>query len=243
MKLSTLSDRALVLFSGGQDSATCLAWALSRYKVVETIGFYYGQRNVIELHIRKILLNKIRSLSDTWNVRLKEDRIVDLSVMKNISHTALTHNQDIFIRKHGLPSTFVPGRNVLFLTFASVVAYQRNLDVLIGGMCETDYSGYPDCRNNSIQALQTALNLNMDTNIKIETPLMWINKAKIWRLAYSLGGIALINLIREDTHTCYFGERNVLYNWGYGCGTCPACLLRIKGYNEYIMSEINHIEM
>jgi 7-cyano-7-deazaguanine synthase len=230
----TDSHSALVLFSGGQDSTTCLAWALSRYAKVETIGFDYGQRHAIELSVRPTILQKMRAMSSEWNSRLGDDHMIDLSLLGKISDTALTQNVEIAMQENGLPNTFVPGRNLLFMTVAATVAYRRGLDVLVGGMCETDFSGYPDCRDDTMKALQATLNLGMATNFKIETPLMWIDKAATWELARTLGGNALIDLIREDTHTCYLGERGTLHPWGYGCGTCPACALRARGYEQFI---------
>jgi 7-cyano-7-deazaguanine synthase len=232
--IMTLSNKALVLFSGGQDSATCLAWALNRYARVETIGFDYGQRHAIELAVRPTLLQKMRMLSPDWNSRLGDDHLIDLSLIGKISDTALTSDVAITMQENGLPNTFVPGRNLLFLTVAATVAYRRGLDVLVGGMCETDFSGYPDCRDDTIKALQVALNLGMATRLKLETPLMWIDKAATWRLAQDLGGQALIDLIRADSHTCYLGERGTLHDWGYGCGSCPACELRARGYREFV---------
>jgi 7-cyano-7-deazaguanine synthase len=225
---------ALVLFSGGQDSTTCLAWALSRYAKVETIGFNYGQRHAIELAVRPTLLQKIRTLSPEWAGRLGDDHMIDLSLLSHISDTALTRDVAIEMQENGLPNTFVPGRNLLFMTVAATLAYRRGLDVLVGGMCETDFSGYPDCRDDTMKALQVALNLGMATRLKLETPLMWIDKAATWRLAQDLGGKALVDLIRSDTHTCYLGERGALHEWGYGCGKCPACELRARGYQQYI---------
>ena len=230
----TLPNGALVLFSGGQDSATCLAWALSRYAKVETIGFDYRQRHAIELTVRPALLQKIRALSPEWNARLGDDHMIDLSLLSTISDTALTRDVEITMQENGLPNTFVPGRNLLFMTVAATVAYRRGLDVLVGGMCETDFSGYPDCRDDTMKALQVALNLGMATRLKLETPLMWIDKAATWRLAEELGGQALVDLIRDDTHTCYLGERGAPHPWGHGCGTCPACVLRARGYTEYL---------
>ncbi len=232
-----LSNRALVLFSGGQDSTTCLAWALSRYQRVETIGFDYGQRHAIELTVRPALLEKIVTLAPHWPARLGEDHMIDLSLLGKISDTALTRDVDIALRKDGLPNTFVPGRNLLFMMVAATVAYRRGLDVLVGGMCETDFSGYPDCRDDSMKALQVALNLGMATRLKLETPLMWIDKAATWALAQELGGAALVELIRADTHTCYLGERGMLHPWGHGCGVCPACALRASGYATFAKPE------
>ncbi|MDB5728830.1 MAG: queC [Noviherbaspirillum sp.] len=229
----TFSNGALVLFSGGQDSATCLAWALSRYPKVETIGFDYGQRHAIELTVRPTILQRMRDLSPQWDARLGEDHVVDLSLIGKISDTALTSEVEIRMQENGLPNTFVPGRNLLFMTVAATVAYRRGLDVLVGGMCETDFSGYPDCRDDTMKALQVALNLGMATRLKVETPLMWIDKATTWRLAAELGDQALVDLIREETHTCYLGERGALHDWGYGCGKCPACELRARGYRQF----------
>jgi 7-cyano-7-deazaguanine synthase len=235
----TLPNGALVLFSGGQDSTTCLAWALARYGKVETIGFDYGQRHAIELSVRPALLQKMRALSPDWNTRLGEDHMIDLSLLGKISDTALTTDVEIAMQANGLPNTFVPntfvpGRNLLFMMVAATVAYRRGLDVLVGGMCETDFSGYPDCRDDTMKALQVALNLGMATRLKLETPLMWIDKAATWRLAQDLGGTPLVDLIRADTHTCYLGERGELHDWGYGCGKCPACELRARGYREFV---------
>lgn len=229
----TLSNRALVLFSGGQDSTTCLAWALARYARVETIGFDYGQRHAIELTVRPALLQKMRTLSPGWDERLGDDHMIDLSLLSHISDTALTRDVEIAMQANGLPNTFVPGRNLLFMTVAATVAYRRGLDVLVGGMCETDFSGYPDCRDDTMKALQVALNLGMATRLKVETPLMWIDKAATWQLAQELGGQPLVDLIRTDTHTCYLGERGALHDWGYGCGKCPACELRARGYRQF----------
>ncbi|MGC5790260.1 7-cyano-7-deazaguanine synthase QueC [Herbaspirillum sp.] len=229
--LSTQS--ALVLFSGGQDSTTCLAWALSRYQRVETIGFDYGQRHAIELEVRPALLEKMKAFSPEWQARLGEDHMIDLSLIGKISDTALTRDVAIAMQDNGLPNTFVPGRNLLFMTVAATLAYRRGLNVLVGGMCETDFSGYPDCRDDTMKALQVALNLGMATQLKVETPLMWIDKAETWSLAESLGGTTLVDLIRADTHTCYLGERGQLHDWGHGCGKCPACELRARGYQQY----------
>lgn len=229
-----MSTSALVLFSGGQDSATCLAWALSRYERVETLGFDYGQRHAIELQIRPQLLEAMRALDPDWARRLGEDHLLELPVLGQISDTALTGNAEIAVQANGLPNTFVPGRNLLFLTLAAALAYRRGIEVLVGGMCETDYSGYPDCRNDTMQSLQSTLRLGMATEVSIATPLMWLDKAATWQLAQELGGAALVELIRTGTHTCYLGERGELHDWGYGCGTCPACELRAKGYAGFM---------
>jgi 7-cyano-7-deazaguanine synthase len=227
------ADTALVLFSGGQDSTTCLAWALERYARVETIAFDYGQRHAIELTVRPQLLAKMRSMSPQWAARLGDDHTIDLSLISRISDTAMTSDVEIVMQENGLPNTFVPGRNLLFMTVAATVAYRRGLNVLVGGMCETDFSGYPDCRDDTMKALQVALNLGMATRLKLETPLMWIDKRQTWELANQLGGQALVDLIRSDTHTCYLGQRGALHDWGYGCGTCPACELRARGYQQF----------
>jgi len=229
----TTPNGAIVLFSGGQDSTTCLAWALSRYERVETIGFDYGQRHAVELTVRPVLLQKIRAQFPQWAGKLGEDHLIDLSLISKISSTAMTEDVEIVMQENGLPNTFVPGRNLLFMTVAATVAYRRGLNVLVGGMCETDFSGYPDCRDDTMKALQVALNLGMATQLKLETPLMWIDKSETWKLAQDLGGDALVDLIRADTHTCYLGQRGALHDWGYGCGSCPACALRARGYQQF----------
>ncbi|MGV8897975.1 MAG: 7-cyano-7-deazaguanine synthase QueC [Burkholderiaceae bacterium] len=229
---------ALVLFSGGQDSTTCLAWALNHYSKVETIGFDYGQRHSIELTVRPTVLQQLRTQSTEWDRKLGEDHLIDLGLLGKISDTALTQNVEIAMQENGLPNTFVPGRNLLFMMVAATVAYRRGLDVLVGGMCETDFSGYPDCRDDSMKALQVALNLGMATRLKIDTPLMWIDKRQTWQLAQQLGGQPLVDLIRTETHTCYLGERGTLHDWGYGCGTCPACALRERGYREFAGAKV-----
>jgi 7-cyano-7-deazaguanine synthase len=228
-----MTDRALVLFSGGQDSATCLAWALDRFEHVETIGFDYRQRHSVELECRKTFLSEVQNQFPQWSPKLGEDHLLDISVLGDISDTAMTREVEIEMNENGLPSTFVPGRNLLFLTFAGAVAYRRGLKHLVGGMCETDYSGYPDCRDDTLKALQVALTLGMDNRFVIHTPLMWIDKARTWQLAMDLGGPELVDLILEDTHTCYLGDRTNRSEWGYGCGTCPACELRVHGWQAY----------
>ena len=229
-----MHTKALVLFSGGQDSTTCLAWALERYDHVETIGFDYGQRHRIELECRLNILQEIRNRFPNWAKRLGEDHVLDLKLLGQISDTAMTAEKTIEFEKNGLPNTFVPGRNLLFLTFAATIAYRRDLTVLVGGMCETDYSGYPDCRDNTLKATQVALSLGMDVPVIIETPLMWLNKAQTWRLAEDLGNQDFVSLIQEESHTCYLGIRQQKHEWGYGCGTCPACELRKTGYEQYV---------
>ncbi|MBL8328027.1 MAG: 7-cyano-7-deazaguanine synthase QueC [Rubrivivax sp.] len=226
-------SRALVLFSGGQDSTTCLAWALQRYAHVETLGFDYGQRHRVELACRKPLLDQLRLRYPTWSTRLGEDHLLDLALLGQISDTALTQDQAIQMQASGLPSSFVPARNLIFLSFAAAIAYRRGLDVLVGGMCETDYSGYPDCRDNTLKAMQLALSLGLDSKLTIETPLMWRDKADTWRLAERLGGAALVTLIVEQTHTCYLGDHETRHAWGLGCGLCPACELRARGWAAY----------
>ena len=224
---------ALVLFSGGQDSTTCLAWALSRYDRVETLGFDYGQRHRIEMDCRVQVLKQLREQFPAWSARLGEDHVLDLQVLGQLSDSALTNERAIALAESGLPNTFVPGRNLLFLTFAATLAYRRGLKFLVGGMCETDYSGYPDCRDDTLKALQVALSLGMDERLVIETPLMWLDKAQTWSLARDLGGQPLVDLVVEHTHTCYLGERSQRHAWGYGCGHCPACALRAQGYQRY----------
>jgi 7-cyano-7-deazaguanine synthase len=224
------STRALVLFSGGQDSTTCLAWALERHAHVETVGFDYGQRHRVELDCRAVVRDRLAQQSTGWSRRLGPDHLLKIDVLGQISDTALTSEAEIALRSDGLPNTFVPGRNLLFLTLAAALAYRRDLSVLVGGMCETDYSGYPDCRDRTMKAMQQALTLGTDRPFVIETPLMWLDKAATWELAQQLGGDALVRIIREDTHTCYLGERGQLHAWGHGCGACPACALRAQGY-------------
>ena len=226
-------DRALVLFSGGQDSTTCLAWALDRFSHVETVGFDYGQRHRIELECRGPVCDGLRRLDPKWATRLGDDHTLGLGVLGEVSNTALTRDVEIALDQGGLPNTFVPGRNLLFLTFAAALAYRRGLRHIVGGMCETDFSGYPDCRDDTIKALQVALNLGMEQRFVLHTPLMWRDKAATWRLAHRLGGDALVRLIVESTHTCYLGERRQRYEWGYGCGTCPACEIRAQGHGGF----------
>lgn len=225
--------RAIVLFSGGQDSATCLAWALERFAAVETIGFHYGQRHAIEMDCRLPVRRAMGELNASWRDGLGADHVVDLSVLGTLSETALTREAEIRMTEAGLPSTFVPGRNLLFFTFAAALAYRRGIKNLVGGMCETDYSGYPDCRDDTLKALQVTLTLGMDRRFVLHTPLMWIDKAGTWRLAKALGGDSLVELIRLETHSCYRGERSVLHDWGYGCDACPACALRARGWQAY----------
>jgi 7-cyano-7-deazaguanine synthase len=227
------NDAALVLFSGGQDSATCLAWALDRFARVETIGFDYRQRHAVELACRQPVLRALADAFPGWAARLADDHMIDLGVLGTISDTALTRNVEIEMREKALPNTFVPGRNILFLTFAACVAYRRGLKHIVAGMCETDYSGYPDCRDDTIKALQAAINLGMDARFVLHTPLMWIDKAGTWTLAERLGGAKLVDLIVEHTHSCYQGDRIHRHPWGYGCGVCPACQLRAAGHARF----------
>jgi len=222
-----------VLFSGGQDSTVCLAWALSRFDQVETIGFDYGQRHRVELDCRGTVLSQLRQAFPAWAPRLGEDHLLDLQWMGQISESALTQSRGIEMQANGLPNTFVPGRNLLFFNVAAMLAYRRDAQALVGGMCETDYSGYPDCRDNTLQALQLALNLGMETHLRIETPLMWLDKAQTWDLAQTLGGQTLVDIVIEDTHTCYLGDRQQRHAWGYGCGNCPACTLRQTGFDAF----------
>ena len=229
--------RALVLFSGGQDSTVCLAWALDRFTHVETIGFDYGQRHLVELECRLHVRSALHTGFPTWAKRLGGDHLLDLALLGQISDTALTDSRAIEMSAQGLPNTFVPGRNLLFFTFAAAVAYRRGLSVLVGGMCETDFSGYPDCRDNTLKALQVAVSLGLDAPMTIATPLMWLDKAQTWAMADTLGGEALTELVVEHTHTCYLGDRTQRHAWGYGCGICPACDLRRKGYKAWRSAE------
>ncbi len=224
---------ALVLFSAGQDSTTCLAWALARFARVETVGFSYGQRHAIEMNQRPRVLAGLRALSPEWGARLGPDSVIDIAAFGTISESALTADRAIEMQANGLPSTFVPGRNLVFVTYAAALAYRRGIGVLVGGMCETDFSGYPDCRRATLDAMQNALTLGLDTPMAVETPLMTLTKAETWALADGIGGEALTSLIVEETHTCYRGDRSQRHPWGYGCGDCPACELRARGWREW----------
>ncbi len=224
---------ALVLFSGGQDSTTCLAQALAKYQRVETVGFDYGQRHSVELKARLVVLQQVRAQFPQWAGKLGDDHVLDLAVLGQVSETSLTRDTAFKMESSGLPNTFVPGRNLLFLTLAAALAYRRDLQVLVTGVCETDFSGYPDCRDDTMKAMQLALSLGMDKRFLIDTPLMWIDKAATWSMAEALGGQALVQLIIEHTHTCYLGDREHRQDWGYGCGSCPACELRARGYAAY----------
>jgi 7-cyano-7-deazaguanine synthase len=230
-------ETALVLFSGGQDSATCLAWALDRFAQVETIGFDYGQRHKIELDVRDSFRAALLQARPEWRAKLGTDHLIRLDALGQVSDTALTSESTIAFNADGLPNTFVPGRNIIFLSFAASIAYRRGIKHIVGGMCETDYSGYPDCRDDTIKALQVALNLGMDRRFVLEMPLMWLDKAATWRLAERLGGAALVMAILEHTHSCYLGDRQHRHAWGYGCGACPACDLRAKGWAAYAAEE------
>jgi len=236
--VTNLSSRhALVLFSGGQDSTACLAWALSRFARVETLGFDYGQRHKVELECRQVVRREIAEQFPQWAGKLGDDHLLDLALLGQISDTALTDARAIELQANGLPNTFVPGRNLLFLTFAAALAYRRGASVLVGGMCETDYSGYPDCRDNTLKAMQVALSLGLDTPMTLETPLMFLTKAQTWELSEQLGGERLNDLIVEHTHTCYLGDRSQRHAWGYGCGQCPACELRAQGFAAWRASK------
>ena len=225
---------ALVLFSGGQDSTTCLAHALNRFERVETIGFDYGQRHHVEMQARLTVLDELRGQFPAWAPRMGQDHVLDLAVLGQVSETSLTRDMAFRMESTGLPNTFVPGRNLLFLTLAAALAYRRDLQVIVTGVCETDFSGYPDCRDDTMKAMQLALSLGMDKRFLIDTPLMWIDKADTWQLARDLGGDRLVDLIIEHTHTCYQGDRTHRHAWGYGCGTCPACDLRARGFERYV---------
>jgi 7-cyano-7-deazaguanine synthase len=227
------SDTALVLFSGGQDSTVCLAWALERFSRVETIGFDYGQRHAVELSVRARIREKMPMLNSGWATRLGDDHVIKLDALAAISDTALTRQTAIEIAENGLPTTFVPGRNLVFFCFAGALAYRRGARHLVAGMCETDYSGYPDCRDDTIKAVQTALSLGLDKDVAIHTPLMWIDKAETFALAVEIGGEAFLDLLIEDSHSCYLGDRTKRHDWGYGCGTCPACQLRAQGFAKF----------
>jgi 7-cyano-7-deazaguanine synthase len=228
-----MSNAAIVLFSGGQDSATCLAWALDQFERVETVGFNYGQRHAVELACRDTVRAGLAKLNPVWAQRLGDDHMLDLGILGQISDTALTKDAEIKMTASGLPSTFVPGRNLLFLTLTAALAYRREIKHIVTGVCETDYSGYPDCRDDTIKALQVALNLGMEKRFVLHTPLMWIDKAETWRMTERLGGEELVKLFITETHSCYLGDRSKLHDWGHGCGTCPVCELRQQGYRKY----------
>lgn len=231
----TLShDKALVLFSGGQGSTVCLAWALRRFAQVETIGFDYGQRHRVELDLRPRIRDAVAALDPGWKQRLGQDHLIRLDALGEVSETALTRDMDIEMAETGLPTTFVPGRNLVFFTLAGAVAYRRGAKHLVAGMCETDYSGYPDCRDDTIKAVQLALSLGMDRRFVLHTPLMWIDTAETFALAREIGGQGLLDVSVEDTHSCYMGDRSRRHDWGYGCGKCPACRLRADGWRKFV---------
>jgi 7-cyano-7-deazaguanine synthase len=227
------TDTALVLFSGGQDSTVCLAWALERFTRVETVGFDYGQRHAVELSVRTQLREKMAALNATWKARLGDDHLIRLDALAAISDTALTRETAIAIADSGLPTTFVPGRNLIFFCFAGALAYRRGARHMIAGMCETDYSGYPDCRDDTVKAIQVALSLGLDKRVSIHTPLMWVDKADTFAMAEQIGGKAFLDVVIEDSHSCYLGNRVLRHDWGYGCGTCPACKLRAEGFAKF----------
>jgi 7-cyano-7-deazaguanine synthase len=226
-------DTALVLFSGGQDSTVCLAWALQQYSRVETVGFDYGQRHAVELSVRARLRERMAALRADWKVGLGDDHVIKLDALAAISETALTRHTAIEMADSGLPTTFVPGRNLIFFCFAGALAYRRGARHLVGGMCETDYSGYPDCRDDTIKAVQVALSLGLDKRVTIHTPLMWIDKADTFAMAEQIGGKAFLEIIIEDSHSCYLGNRSKRHEWGFGCGECPACRLRLQGFAKF----------
>jgi 7-cyano-7-deazaguanine synthase len=227
------ADTALVLFSGGQDSTVCLAWALERFARVETVGFHYGQRHAVELDGRPRLRERMAAMRADWKTRLGDDHVIALDALGAISDTALTRDSAIELSADGLPTTFVPGRNLMFFCFAGALAYRRGAGHLVGGMCETDYSGYPDCRDATIKAMGEALRLGMARPIEIHTPLMWIDKAGTFALACEIAGQQFLDLMIEDSHSCYLGERGQRHVWGYGCGACPACRLRADGFAKF----------
>ena len=236
MFMTLSNDIALVLFSGGQDSTVCLAWALQRFARVETVGFDYGQRHAVELEVRPHLRSALAALNSDWQARLGDDHTIKLDALAAISDTALTRDTAIEIAESGLPTTFVPGRNLIFFCFAGALAYRRGARHIVAGMCETDYSGYPDCRDDTVKAMQVALTLGLDKRVTLHTPLMWIDKADTFALAQEIGGKPLLDLVIEDSHSCYLGDRSQRHDWGYGCGDCPACQLRAQGFAKF-MSE------
>jgi 7-cyano-7-deazaguanine synthase len=223
-----------VLFSGGQDSTVCLAWALERFERVETVGFDYGQRHRVELDVRPRLREGLAALKPDWKARIGDDHVIKLDALAAISDTALTRETAIAMADNGLPTTFVPGRNLIFFSFAGALAYRRGARNIVAGMCETDYSGYPDCRDDTIKAVQVALGLGMDRRITIHTPLMWVDKAATFAMAEDIGGADLLALVVEDSHSCYLGDRTRRHVWGYGCGACPACQLRAQGFAKFM---------
>ncbi|MBI78627.1 MAG: 7-cyano-7-deazaguanine synthase QueC [Rhodospirillaceae bacterium] len=228
------NDKCLVLFSGGQDSSTCLAWAIQNFTKTETIGFYYGQRHKIELESRRKIFSSLRKSFPAWNDKLGKDHLHSIPTLGDISETALTRDVEITFAEGNLPNTFVPGRNLIFLTLAAAVAYRRNIRNIIMGVGEVDYSGYPDCREESVSAMETALNIGMDSKFVLHTPLMKLDKMEIWEMGYQIGGAVFTDIVIEYSHSCYLGDRNLRHDWGYGCGNCPACTLRAAGYKGYI---------
>jgi 7-cyano-7-deazaguanine synthase len=236
-----MTQSALVLFSGGQDSTVCLAWTLEHFDHVETIGFDYRQRHRIELECRTEVREALGREFPAWSSKLGDDYLLDLSILSRVSETALTRDTEISLRANGLPNTFVPGRNLLFFTLAASIAYRRDIKHLVGGMCETDFSGYPDCRDDTLKAVQIAINLGMDRRFTIHTPLMWIDKAATWQLARKLGGDCLVSLVVDKTHTCYVGQRGEYHAWGYGCGNCPACKLRAAGFLKFTTQLVDDV--
>ena len=232
-----IDKSALVLFSGGQDSTVSLLWACKNFGHVETVGFNYNQRHLIEMECRKTILIKIREMFPEYKKLLGEDHVIDIPALGLLSETALTRDSQIFIEDNGLPSTFVPGRNLVFFNMASALGWRRNIFNLIGGMCDTDYSGYPDCRRETIDAQANALSLGLDKEVIIHTPLMDMNKSDVWAFSYNLGGDKFHKLLKDDTHTCYIGDRSILHEWGYGCGDCPACILRKNGYKKWLKTK------
>ena len=229
----SVADAALVLFSGGQDSTVCLAWALERFARVETVGFDYRQRHAVELEMRPRIRERLPTIAACWKQRLGDDHVIRIDALADMSETALTRDMAIEMSASGLPTTFVPGRNLIFLSFAAALAYRRGIRHLVAGMCETDFSGYPDCRDDTIKAMQVALSLGLDRRVTVHTPLMWIDKAGTFALAQSIGGAALIDLLLAETHTCYLGDRVHRHDWGFGCGECPACRLRAEGFAKW----------
>lgn len=234
-----MPQKGLVVFSGGQDSTTCLGWALEQFEQVFTIGFNYGQRHHVEMECRQLVLQKIGQLKSGWLNRLKLDKVIEIGVFNEIGKTGLTDEVEIAMGQNALPTTFVPGRNLIFLTAAAAYAYRQGIRHIVLGVCETDYSGYPDCRDDTIKAMQIVLNLGMESRFVVHTPLMWIDKAETWRMAEQIGGDLFVDLVKEYTHTCYLGDRNKTHEWGYGCGMCPACELRAKGWKQYSQKRVN----
>lgn len=229
-----LGKSAIVLFSGGQDSTVSLIWACENFDHIETVGFNYNQRHIVEMDCRNIILEKIKNISKKYDNIIVDDHIIDISALGKLAETSLTRDSKIFIENNGLPNTFVPGRNLLFFNYAAALGWRKNIFDLVGGMCDTDYSGYPDCRRETISSLSKTISLGLDKNVSIHTPLMDMNKADIWRLSYDIGGDSFQKIIIEDTHTCYIGDRATLHEWGYGCAKCPACKLRSDGYTNWL---------